>query len=199
MAGGGVAMREGVRRIFRILAKENVKAMKEVLEILKYLLPSLVVFLTVWYVLRAMFSAQAEQRRMELALENQKLITPIRLQAYERLVLFLERISPESLLLRVNRPGLTVQQLHQELLAAIRNEYEHNLSQQLYISPAAWEVVRNARGQILKLINTTYEEFKPEDPALDYSKRLFEKLVDIDKLPTQTAIDYLKKEVSRLF
>ncbi len=173
--------------------------MQTFLEILKYLLPSLVVFLTVWYVLRTMLSAQAEQRRMELVLENQKLITPIRLQAYERLVLFLERISPESLLLRVNRPGLTVQQLHQELLTTIRNEYEHNLSQQLYISPAAWEVIRNARGQILRLINTTYEEFKPDAPAIDFSKRLFEKLVDIEKLPTQTAIEVLKAEVSKLF
>lgn len=173
--------------------------MKEALEILKYTLPSLIVFLAVYYVLRAMFRAEEDKRKMEVVLENQKLITPVRLQAYERLILFLERISPESLIMRLNRPGLTVQQLHQEMLTTIRNEYEHNLSQQLYISAAAWEVIRNARGQILKLINTTFEEFKPDDPALEYSRRLFEKLVDIDKLPTQIAIDYLKNEVNRLF
>jgi len=173
--------------------------MNEFLEILKYTLPSLIVFLTAYYVLRSMVRAQEDQRKMELVLENQRLITPVRLQAYERLVLFLERISPESLVMRLNRPGITVQQLHQEMLTTIRNEYEHNLSQQLYVSVAAWEVVRNARGQILKLINTTYEEFKPDAPAIDFSKRLFEKLVDIEKVPTQTAIDYLKNEVSRLF
>ena len=173
--------------------------MNEFLEILKYTLPSLIVFLAVYFVLRDLIRSQQEQRRMEQVLENQRLITPVRLQAYERLVLFLERISPESLVMRLNRQGLTVQQLHQEMLTAIRNEYEHNLSQQLYVSAAAWEVVRNARGQILKLINTTFEEFKPDDPALDFSKRIFEKLVDIEKVPTQTAIDYLKNEVSRLF
>ncbi len=173
--------------------------MNEFLEILKYTLPSLIVFLAAYYVLRSMVRAQEDQRKMELVLENQRLITPVRLQAYERLVLFLERISPESLVMRLNRPGITVQQLHQEMLTTIRNEYEHNLSQQLYVSVAAWEVVRNARGQILKLINTTYEEFKPDAPAIDFSKRLFEKLVDIEKVPTQTAIDYLKNEVSRLF
>ncbi len=173
--------------------------MKELLEILKYTLPSLIVFLAAYYVLRSLLRTQEDQRKMEVVLENQRLITPVRLQAYERLILFLERISPESLVMRLNRAGLTVQQLHQEMLTAIRNEYEHNLSQQLYISPAAWEVIRNARGQILKLINTTFEEFKPDDPALEYSRRLFEKLVDIDKLPTQIAIDYLKNEVNRLF
>jgi len=173
--------------------------MKELLEILKYTLPSLIVFLAAYYVLRSLLRTQEDQRKMEVVLENQRLITPVRLQAYERLILFLERISPESLVMRLNRPGLTVQQLHQEMLTAIRNEYEHNLSQQLYISPAAWEVIRNARGQILKLINTTFEEFKADDAAVEYSRRIFEKLVDIVKLPTQIAIDYLKNEVNRLF
>ena len=173
--------------------------MKELLEILKYTLPSLIVFLAAYYVLRSLLRTQEDQRKMEVVLENQRLITPVRLQAYERLILFLERISPESLVMRLNRPGLTVQQLHQEMLTAIRNEYEHNLSQQLYISPAAWEVIRNARGQILKLINTTFEEFKADDAAVEYSRRIFEKLVDIGKLPTQIAIDYLKNEVNRLF
>ncbi len=173
--------------------------MKELLEILKYTLPSLIVFLAAYYVLRSLLRTQEDQRKMEVVLENQRLITPVRLQAYERLILFLERISPESLVMRLNRPGLTVQQLHQEMLTAIRNEYEHNLSQQLYISPAAWEVIRNARGQILKLINTTFEEFKADDAAVEYSRRIFEKLVDIEKLPTQIAIDYLKNEVNRLF
>jgi len=173
--------------------------MKELLEILKYTLPSLIVFLAAYYVLRSLLRTQEDQRKMEVVLENQRLITPVRLQAYERLILFLERISPESLVMRLNRPGLTVQQLHQEMLTAIRNEYEHNLSQQLYISPAAWEVIRNARGQILKLINTTFEEFKADDAAVEYSRRIFEKLVDIEKLPTQIAIDYLKNEVNKFF
>jgi hypothetical protein len=173
--------------------------MKELLEILKYTLPSLIVFLAAYYVLRSLLRTQEDQRKMEVVLENQRLITPVRLQAYERLILFLERISPESLVMRLNRPGLTVQQLHQEMLTAIRNEYEHNLSQQLYISPAAWEVIRNARGQILKLINTTFEEFKADDAAVEYSRRIFEKLVDIEKLPTPIPFDYLMNLVNSLF
>ena len=173
--------------------------MDTVLEILKYTLPALIVFLTAYLVLRQMFKSQEKERKMEVVLENQRLITPVKLQAYERLVLFLERISLESLIIRVNRPGMTVQQLHQEMLAAIRAEYEHNLSQQIYISPPAWEVVKNARANMLKIINTMYEKFKPEDPALEYSKNLMEELVEMEKQPTQAAIEYLKAEVNRVF
>ena len=173
--------------------------MDTVLEILKYTLPSLIVFLAVWLVLREMFKSQDKERKMAVVLENQRLITPVRLQAYERLTLFLERISLESLIMRVNRPGMTVQQLHQEMLTAIRLEYEHNLSQQLYISPTAWEVIKNARANMLKIINTLYEKFKPDAPALEYSKSLIEELMDMEKQPTQAALDYLKAEVNRIF
>ena len=173
--------------------------MDTVLEILKYTLPALIVFFTVYVVLRQMFKSQENERKLEVVLENQRLITPVKLQAYERLVLFLERISLESLIMRINRPGMTVQLLHQEMLAAIRAEYEHNLSQQIYISAPAWEVVKNARANMLKIINTMYEKFKPGDPALEYSKSLMEELVDMEKQPTQAAIEYLKGEVKRVF
>ncbi len=173
--------------------------MHDTLEILKYTLPALVVFLAVYLVLARMFKSQENQQKMEVVLENQRLITPVKLQAYERLILFLERISLESLIMRVNRPGMTVQQLHHEMLASIRSEYEHNLSQQLYISPAAWEVVKNARANMLKLINITSGKFKPEDSALNYSKSLMEELIEVEKQPTQAAIDFLKAEVARVF
>ncbi len=173
--------------------------MDTALEILKYTLPSLIVFLAVYFVLREMIKSQNEDRRRDIILENQRLITPVKLQAYERLILFLERISLESLIMRINRPGMTTRELHQEMLAAIRSEYEHNLSQQLYISPNAWEVIKNARANMLKIINTIYEKFKPDAPALEYSQSLMEALVDMEKQPTQAAIDFLKAEVNRIF
>ncbi|HHJ09675.1 MAG TPA: hypothetical protein ENK25_02135 [Bacteroidetes bacterium] len=173
--------------------------MDTLLEILKYTLPALIVFLAVYFVLREMVRSQDKEHKMEIILENQRLITPVKLQAYERLILFLERISLESLIMRVNRPGMTTQQLHREMLQAIRSEYEHNLSQQLYISPNAWEVIKNARANMLKIINTMYEKFKPDAPALEYSKSLMEELMEMEKQPTQAAIEFLKAEVNRIF
>ena len=100
----------------------------ELLEILKYTLPSLIVFFTAFFVLREMIKKDQQKQRFEMLLQGQKTILPIRLQAYERLTLFLERITPDSLLLRTSKPGMNVGQLQHALLSAIRAEYEHNMS-----------------------------------------------------------------------
>ncbi len=94
-------------------------------------------------------------------LQTVKTITPIKLQAYERIVLFLERISTESLIMRTVKPGMTAQQLHSALIANIRSEYEHNLSQQIYMSNEAWEMVKNAKGTVIRIINNIATKLPP--------------------------------------
>ena len=171
----------------------------EVLEILKYTLPALIVFFTAFIILRQMIKTEQARQKLEMVLQNQKILTPIRLQAYERLTLFLERITPDSLIMRVNKPGMTCGQLHQGLLQAIRAEYEHNMSQQVYISTRAWEVVKNARSGVIKLINTSADKFKADDPALKMNKLILERSMEVEKHPTQVAIEFLKSELSELF
>jgi hypothetical protein len=140
-----------------------------------------------------------DKRRQELILQNNKLITPIKLQAYERVVLFLERISLESLLVRVSSPDMSSSQLHTAMLNAIRSEFEHNLSQQIYMSQQAWEVVRNARSNMIKIINSEVEKIPPDSSGIALSKRLLEKIMELDKEPTRAAIDYVKGEIARIF
>jgi len=170
-----------------------------ILEVLKYLLPALVVFLTTWYLVSRYFKSEDTKRQQQLALNNQNLITPLRLQAYERIILYLERINPESLVMRLSKPGLTIQQLQNELLAAIRAEYEHNLTQQIYISNQSWEMLKNARNATLQLINATAESLKKEEPAINLSKAILEKVMQEEKNPASDAIIYIKKEINRLF
>lgn len=171
--------------------------MENVYEILKITLPALIVLLTAWLMLRGLLRNDQEKRRQELVLQNTKIITPIKLHAYERMVLFLERISFESLLVRVSTPETTASQLHSALLTTIRSEFEHNLSQQIYMSPQAWEVVRNAKSGIIKILNTEIERMPPGSPAMAYSKQLLERVMEMDKEPTRVAIDYLKSEIAR--
>ena len=111
----------------------------------------------------------------------------------------MERIALESLILRVNKQGLNTQQLQGEMLSAIRAEFEHNLSQQIYMSPQAWEVIKNARINTVKLINTSAGKIKPEASALDFSTFLLERVIEMEKPPTQVAIDFLKQEFNSLF
>lgn len=168
-------------------------------EILKITIPALLVLLATIYVLRTMLKKDSENRRLQLALQNQKLITPIRLQAYERIILFLERISPNSIIMRLQTPNMTVQQLHKEMLILIRSEFEHNLSQQLYVSIDAWEQVKIAKEKMIKLINSAAQELPPDDNAIRLSQVIFEKLIEEEISPLQQAINYIKEEIKVLY
>jgi hypothetical protein len=167
-------------------------------DILKITLPALIVFFTAWLVLRNMIGNDQDKRRQELILQNSRTVTPIKLQAYERIVLFLERISLESLLLRVSTQDMNAQSLQSALLNAIRSEFEHNLSQQIYMSQQAWEVVRNARSNMIKIINSEYEKLPADSTAMSLSKLLLEKIMDLEQEPTRAAIDFVKAEISRM-
>ena len=173
--------------------------MNQALEILKYLLPALVVFATTFYMVKKYFKNEEQKRKQQLFADNRNLTAPLRLQAYERMILFLERISPESLIIRVNKPGYTCQQLQAELTNVIRSEFEHNLSQQLYISAGAWEMLKIARGRTIQLINMMAEKVQKESPSINLSKAILESLVDQEKAPATDAINFIKKEFSQLF
>ena len=171
----------------------------EILEILKYTLPALIVLITAYLLIKIMIKNDGDRRNKEIILQNQKTITPLRLQAYERSILLLERISLDSLILRVNKQGMTSQQLQQEMLSAIRSEFEHNLSQQIYMSPQSWEVIKNAKINTVKLINTSATQVKSDSSSIEFSTHLLEKVMEMEKSPTQVAIEFIKQEFNSLF
>jgi len=173
--------------------------METFVDILKITIPGLLVMLTAWLILRNMIKNDQNRRRQELLLQSNKTLTPIKLQAYERIVLFLERISLESLIVRVSTPDMSASQLHAALLNTIRSEFEHNLSQQIYMSPQAWEVVKSAKSNMIKTINNEAEKMPVKATGMDLTKHLFERIMKIDKEPTRVAINYIKGEIARSF
>ena len=170
-----------------------------VAEILMCTLPALFVFLATYLVMSKMVKSEQLRLKAENVLNNQKYITPIRLQAYERMVLLLERISPQSLVMRTQRQNISNQDLQSLLLKTIRSEFEHNMAHQLYISDKAWEMVRMAKEDCIKFINQTALQTKPDGNSLQLCKLILEKLLDRDLDPTTKAINYLKEEVRTLF
>jgi hypothetical protein len=101
-------------------------------------------------------------------------------------------------LFRSSTPDMKATQLHSAMLNAIRSEFEHNLSQQIYMSQQAWEVVRNARSNMIKIINSEVEKLIPDSSAMTLSKLLLEKIMDLDKEPTRVAIDFVKAEIGKM-
>jgi len=167
-------------------------------DILKITIPALLVMLTAWLLLRSLMKNDQDKRRQELILQTSRTVTPIKLQAYERIVLFLERISLESMLVRVSSPGMSASQLHSALVTTIRSEFEHNLSQQIYMSPQAWEVVRNARSSMIKIINSEIEKMPEKATGMEFSRKLLETIMGLDKEPTRAAIEFIKAEIGRM-
>lgn len=171
--------------------------MDSLLEILKYVLPSLVVFATAYYILREFINLDQKKKQLELRAEQHKVSLPIRLQAYERIVLLLERISPQSLVARCHKADMKVSVMQALLVQSIRDEFDHNLSQQLYVSEKAWEMVKNAREEMIKEIHTSAASLGEEASATDLAQIILTK--SAEKVPTRTAIEFIKSEARQLF
>ncbi|CAN5607492.1 hypothetical protein BH11BAC2_BH11BAC2_22200 [soil metagenome] len=129
----------------------------------------------------------------------QKDLLPLRLQAYERLSIYLERISPNVMLVNQYEPGMTVQQFQTALVEMVRTEFEHNFAQQIYITPPLWTVIRNAKEEVARLINTAAANLEPNAPAFQLSKNVFDSMLEREEFPTQRALSILKAEVGQLF
>jgi hypothetical protein len=173
--------------------------MDQFLEILKYIVPALVVLATAYVLIEKFLENERHHRNMTYKRESQGLTTPVRLQAYERLTIFLERINPSNLVTRTHKSGMSAKLLQAEMLKTIRTEYEHNLSQQVYISTGAWELIKNAKEEIIKLVNTSAINVSDEASGVDLGKLMLEVAMKTEKMPTQVAIDYLKQEARQLF
>lgn len=187
--------------------------METLFRILEITIPSVIVFLVSYCMIKRLFEAQEkkqqensnslieaflkneEQKRntMQKA-ETQKISLPLRIQAYERLVLLLERISPESLLLRVQTPQMTAAQLHQELLITVRAEFEHNLSQQIYVSQQAWVAVKLAKDSLVKTINESAGKIAAVAPATALSEEIIKEFMSQQVNPIAVALGVLKQD-----
>lgn len=173
--------------------------MEAFLDIIMVVIPVLLVCITFYLLTKEFFQNEEEKRRAAERREITKMLLPLKLQSYERAILFLERISPDNIVLRVHKSGMSSKLFHSELSKAIRTEFEHNLSQQLYLSTNSWELTRNAKEETQKLYNLAASKMNDTSTGIDLSHAIFQMAGQLDKLPTQIAIDYLKKEVHQNF
>lgn len=173
--------------------------MEVLVEFVKILVPASIVLYAAYLLVRSFIMKEVELKRLEVRGKSIETLLPNRLQAYERMVLFLERMSPQNLLVRLNVNGMSAREFHQLLLAEIRNEYNHNVSQQLYISENAWNLIKGAKEDLIVSINEAAGEMLPEATSLDLSKRIFEKSVNKQVDPLNHALSELKKEIQQTF
>ncbi len=175
-------------------------------DILIILIPSAAVFLTAYFMLNSVLASfkrfvetEEKKKLIDLKSKNSEKTMPLRLQAYERLTLFLERIAFENLIPRVPGREFSTYEYQNLLIQTIRQEFEHNLSQQLYVSNEAWEWIKNAKEDTISVINSSAAMVKQDAPARDLSSMIFENSLKVNRSARQQALDVIKKEIRGLF
>ena len=176
-----------------------------ILEILKYTVPSGIVFATAYFMLKEFFK---EQNRREVphaqpapaaAVASPKANTiATRLQAYERLILLLERIEPNQMVPRIHKPGISAANFARELQTTIRTEYEHNLTQQIYVSEMAWNKVLESKSAVNQLIDLATRKVGDNATGVQFSNALFAILGEAGVSPTLEGIKILRAEARQL-
>lgn len=168
------------------------------MEILAYSIPALVVLAATWLVMHKLFNNEQEKRLWELKRLSQKEISPIRLRAYERLTLLLERTTPDRMLMEMNLQEMTIPQVQQQLLRTIRLEYDHNLSQQIYVSDEVWDKIIHARDEMGAFVTAMAAGMPEGSSTLDYAKTLITAYSTNGETPNSVALSALKEEAKTL-
>lgn len=173
--------------------------MDALIEFGKILIPASVVLYAAFLVVRSFIQKDIDLKKLEIRGRSIETVLPNRLHAYERMTLFLERMSPQNLLVRLNTGSIPAKEFQQVLLAEVRNEYNHNVSQQVYISEEVWELIKNAKEDLIVNINDAANELGEAASSLDLSKKIFEKTMGKSVDPLAHALSELKREIQRIF
>lgn len=169
------------------------------LEILKYTLPSIIMLIACYLIVQKFLVTDTQRKQIAMLSENQEYTVRMRLQALERLALYVERISPRSLIPRVYMSGMTVTDLQQALVFNIRSEFEHNLSQQIYVSSNVWNIVKGVMEQEINMVGVIAQQLKPDAPAKELHMRIVDVvLTDASEPPTNVALQIINEEAKRI-
>ncbi len=169
----------------------------KIIEILAYTIPSMITAAVAYGFFQSYFKDQQNTRKWMMHKELQKEALPLRLQAYERMTLFLERIALTKILIRVSPNSDDKTEYHHALILHIEQEFEHNLTQQIYMSATCWTIIQTAKNATIAMIRNANAQLNVHN-AQDLRELLLTNLFDKDA-PTNAALANIKDEVMRVF
>lgn len=186
-----------LKKYFRFVKKQAMNIEVKILEIATYTLPAIITGGVAFGLLHKFFKNEENKRKFELLRENQRLGLPIKLQAYERIVLFLERINPINLMMRVEPNTLDPQSYATLLVHTIQTEYEHNIAQQIYFTQESWEIILKAKNSII----TQIRRFSIEGEVKSGEELRTKLLLELTQTESASAvaISFIKEELKRVF
>ncbi|WP_224999353.1 hypothetical protein [Cesiribacter sp. SM1] len=173
--------------------------MEVLADLLKIIVPAALVLYAMYLMVKSFLEKEFQQKAIEVKSRDREVLLPIRLQAFERIVLFLERITPNNLLLRLNDSRYSAREFQQVLVHEVREEYNHNLSQQVYMSEESWAAVRAAMEEVIALINQATDTLPDDARSIDLSRAVLQRAIDQQKDPTGQALHRVKQEIRTIF
>ena len=168
-----------------------------VIDLFLFAIPSLITGIIAFYFFKEHTKNEDGRRRFLLKKDMQVNAMPLRLQAYERLALFLERISPSKLLIRIAPTSSNKGDYEALLILTIEQEFEHNLSQQIYISDKCWNISTTAKNATIQLIRKASMSEKT-DTANKLREVVLTEMME-RRSPSDAALSFIKEEVAELW
>lgn len=170
---------------------------ERIIDLVLYAIPALITGIIAYYFFKEHTKNEDGRRRFLLHKDMQVNAMPLRLQAYERMALFLERITPNKLLVRVIPTSSNKEDYEALLIATIEQEYEHNLSQQIYLSDQCWGIISAAKNATIQLIRKA-SLLEKTDTANKLREVVLTEMMD-RRAPSDAALSYIKQEVSEMW
>ncbi|GAA4212029.1 hypothetical protein GCM10022289_42270 [Pedobacter jeongneungensis] len=155
--------------------------------------------MAVYYILKRDIQRFFDLKTIELNKESRAQILPLRLQAHERLIIFIDRINPPNLLVRLHQQGISIAVLQAGILNEVRSEYQHNVTQQLYLDSVTWNVVRKLKDDTIAMINNAVQGLPADANGIELSKAILQHMASINENPYDLTIELIKKDIHRLF
>jgi hypothetical protein len=168
------------------------------LEILKLTLAGVGVVYVAFYLLKPYLDKSEHLQLMELKKTISSQTLPLRLQAYERIVLFVERVNPSNMLVRLSGTDASAAELHGVVVSEIRNEFQHNISQQIYVSDRAWTIVKRVKDDTLSVVTNAVKALPADATGLDLSKTILAHLSHLEDNPYDIALKIIREDMEGL-
>ena len=170
------------------------------LEIVKLALAGLIVFFVAWVIIKAYLKENDSKKSIEFKRLTIEKTLHLRLQAYERIILFVERINPQNMFIRLHVSGMSAEDLHRIILTEVRAEYQHNITQQLYVSSGSWILLGKLKDDTIGMLNNALRSLPPYSTGMDLSKAILNYLGEQESEdPYELALGVIKRDIQQLF
>lgn len=168
-------------------------------EVVKFAVAGIAIVMVAFYLARPYLDNKEKLQLLDLKKATSAQTLPLRLQAYERVVLLIDRINPSNMLVRLNASVYTAAELQSLIVAEVRNEFQHNVTQQLYISGRAWALVKRLKDDTINLCTGAAKSLPADANGLDLGRAMLAQLAKMEHDPYDVAINMIRTDIEQLF